>query len=456
VPAPTSETRGPTRASILGRAFAPARDLYKRGPNSFLNLNLYSFGLTGLWTSVGSVILPLMVSDMIVRGPIRFLGFELQKNGAVSVIAIVGGLVVGITQPVAGWLSDRTTSPLGKRLPYVAAGTLGLLPLTIILGGFDTFLPIILLFAGIQLFGNLAQGPANALLLDHVPPHRLGAASGVLILIRAAGGGLVVAAVLGLMANYDAADNPQWLWASLAVIAAVVALTVSWTFLTLRSHRSGRQRTDLSTSAGPPVVLESPEAPAAARERPRSGYGLFLVTLTIIVAGMSSMSMYAVFYMQDLVAPENPAQGLLLVLAIVVPTVALTVIPAGALSDRIGRSRMLVGAGLIGALGVLLLALVPRLPVVLVAAVPIGISIAAFFTVLWALANDLVAPRSAARDLGLTGIAFLIGGVLARFAGFAVDALNSQSEGLGYRVLLFVVAAAFLLMPVALRRFSRH
>ena len=443
------------KPSALQRALRPARVLHARGPASFLNLNLYSFGLTGLWTAVGSVILPLMVSDMIARGPIRFLGFEVQKNGAISIITITGGLVVGITQPLAGWLSDRTSSPLGKRLPYIAAGTIGLIPITIILGGMDTFLPLILIFIGIQFFGNLAQGPANALLRDHVPASQFGSASGALILTRALGAGLVVAAVLGLMSNYDSASSPQWLWASLAVVSAVVIITVSWTFTSLRPHGAGRESGRPLVCTGAPAT-PGPAAAPDARKEPRHGFGLFLVALTVIVAGMSSMSVYAVFYMEDMVAPENPAEGLLLVMAVMVPTVGLTVMPAGRLSDRIGRTRTLVAAGLLGAFGVLLLAFVPKLPVVLVAAVPIAISIAASFTVLWAYANDLVAPGSAARDLGLTGLAFLVGGVLARFAGFGVDALNSQSENLGYRVLLFVIAAAFVLMPIVLQRLSRH
>ena len=443
------------KPSALHRALLPARVLHARGPASFLNLNLYSFGLTGLWTAVGSVILPLMVSDMIARGPIRFLGFEFQKNGAISIIAITGGLVVGITQPLAGWLSDRTSGPLGKRLPYIAVGTIGLIPITIIVGGMDTFLPLILIFIGIQFFGNLAQGPANALLRDHVPAGQFGSASGALILTRALGAGLVVAAVLGLMSNYDSANSPQWLWASLAVVSAVVIITVSWTFTSLRPHGAGRESGRPPVSIGAPPT-PGPAAPPGAREETRHGFGLFLVALTVIVAGMSSMSVYAVFYMEDMVAPENPAQGLLLVMAIMVPTVGLTVMPAGRLSDRIGRARMLVGAGLLGAFGVLLLAFVPKLPIVLVAAIPIAISIAASFTVLWALANDLVAPGSAARDLGFTGIAFLVGGVLARFAGFGVDALNNQSENLGYRMLLFIIAAAFILMPIVLERLSHR
>jgi MFS family permease len=442
------------KASALHRALRPARVLHARGPASFLNLNLYSFGLTGLWTAVGSDILPLMVSDMIARGPIRFLGFEFQKNGAISIIAIAGGVVVGITQPLAGWLSDRTIGPLGKRLPYIAGGTIGLVPITIILGIMDTFLPLILIFIGIQFFGNIAQGPANALLRDHVPASQFGSASGGLILTRALGAGLIVAAVLGLMSNYDDAGSPQWLWASLAVVSAVVIITVSWTFTSLRPRGAGRKSGRPLVSIRAPAT-PGPAAPPDAREETRHGFGLFLIALTVIVAGMSSMSVYAVFYMEDMVAPENPAEGLLLVMAVMVPTVGLTVMPAGRLSDRIGRTRMLVAAGLLGAFGVLLLAFVPKLPVVLVAAIPTAISVSASFTVLWALANDLVAPGSAARDLGFTGLAFLVGGILARFAGFGVDALNNQSENLGYRVLLFVIAAAFILTPVVLQRMAR-
>ena len=443
------------KASALRRALRPAKVLHARGPASFLNLNLYSFGLTGLWTAAGSIILPRMVLDMSARGPIRFLGFDIQENSAVSIVLIAGLVLAGITQPLAGWLSDRTRGPLGKRLPYIAIGTIGLFPITVILGTADTLLPLILIFMGIQFFGNLAQGPANALLRDHVPASQFGSASGALILTRALGAGLVVAAVLGLMSNYDSATSPQWLWASLAVVSAVVILTVSWTFTSLRPRRAGRElnlphisvvRVDPERSGTAPVTVE----------QSRRGYAFFLVVLTVIVAGMSAMSAYGFLYMEKMVAPGNTEMALLLVVVVMVPTVAVTVIPAGRLSDRVGRTPMLVGAGLLGAFGVLLLAFVPKLPVVLVAAIPIAISVAASFTVLWALANDLVAPGSAARDLGFTGIAFLVGGVLARSAGPAVDALNNQSENLGYRVLLFVIAAAFALMPIVLQRLSRR
>jgi len=431
-------------ASFPRQAIGPLRSLYQRGPASFTNLNIYSFGLTGLWTAVGSVVLPLMVSDLIAAGPVSFFGFDFDKNGAISIIALMGGAIVGITQPVAGLLSDRTSGPLGKRLPFILVGIGGLVPLTVILGAMDALLTITLVWMGMQFFGNVVQGPANALIVDHVPPRRLGFASGALILMRAAGGGLLAAMILGLMANYDAATSPQWLWVSLAVAAAIAGATALWTVATLRPR---------GHAAPPNARTSEPEAATAVpdpRRRSRAGYYLFLVALTIVIAGMSSLSMYAVFYMEDMVGAENPAESLLLAVAIVAPTIGLTVIPAGRLSDRIGRTRTLMGAGLIGAFGVLLLALLPRLPIVLVAGIPIGVAVAAFFTIMWALANDLVAHSSAARDLGLTGVAFLVGGGMARFAGFGIDALNHQVDNLGYRTLLFVVAAAFILTPPAL------
>ena len=83
-----------------------------------------------------------------------------------------------------------------------------------------------------------------------MPSRLFGAASGALILVRAAGGGLIVAAVLGLMSNYDAVNSPQWLWASLAVVCGAVIITVSWTFTALRPHSTGRDRTGPDRASG--------------------------------------------------------------------------------------------------------------------------------------------------------------------------------------------------------------
>ena len=59
----------------------------------YVNLSIYAFGFTGLWTSVGSVILPLLVTDLAGEIPVTVLWFTLEKNGAVSIIGITGGVV---------------------------------------------------------------------------------------------------------------------------------------------------------------------------------------------------------------------------------------------------------------------------------------------------------------------------------------------------------------------------
>ena len=47
-----------------------------------------------------------------------------NRNTALGLIAAAGLLVATLTQPVIGSLSDRTRTPLGKRVPYMIAGTL--------------------------------------------------------------------------------------------------------------------------------------------------------------------------------------------------------------------------------------------------------------------------------------------------------------------------------------------
>ena len=57
----------------------------------------------------------------------------------------VGGLLVAaVVQPLIGRLSDRTRSPLGRRVPYIVAGTTavcGSLVLTLLAPNFSPSLP---------------------------------------------------------------------------------------------------------------------------------------------------------------------------------------------------------------------------------------------------------------------------------------------------------------------------
>ena len=135
---------------------------------------------------------------------------------------------------------------------------------------------------------------------------------------------------------------------------------------------------------------------------------------------------------------------------VVVLSTAATVLPAGYVADRVGRSWILILGGGLGALGAAILLFVSSFVAILLDGLIIGCSVGIMLSVTWTVANDMVSGRRAARDLGLTGIAMLVGSALARVAGVGIDALNNRSEGLGYQVMLVSICIAFIVAAIML------
>ncbi|HPL29586.1 MAG TPA: hypothetical protein PLG21_16190 [Anaerolineae bacterium] len=77
----------------------------KRGNNLFA-LNVYWFGISYLWNSLGPLVLPLLVAGLVP---------EAVKGSALGLLTAVGMVVAIIVQPLAGAISDRCTSRWGRR-----------------------------------------------------------------------------------------------------------------------------------------------------------------------------------------------------------------------------------------------------------------------------------------------------------------------------------------------------
>ena len=414
---------------------------------------MYAFGLSGVWTASGAGILPFKVLEALELGNVEIFGYALDKNGALGVLSLLGLAVASLAQMGAGLLSDRD-SRLGSRLPYLLLGGFGLAVMTIVFGFATSFISLLLVVTAMQLFGNVGQGPANALIIDHVSVHQRGQAAGVLNLWRLLGAGSITVIVLQFMSRYDAAESPEWLWYSVALMITVLIPSILWTvraarptgglFIpTIRRPESeiGPKETTLKTqSTGKPRISRS--------------YLAFLVALAFAIAAMSSMQIYALFFLQDVVGLENPAAGADKLVIVIVVTAALTVLPAGYLSDRFGRSTLFAVAGSAGISAALLLLFVNSIGPTLAVGVVVGIAVGLFMTLTWAVANDLVRRGSAARELGYTSLATLAGAAAARISGIGIDELNDVSENLGYKAILIAVAVAFALAAIILARVS--
>ncbi len=450
------------RGNILLRKVPAVLAPWRRGPSSLTNLNAYAFGLSAVFTGVGSGVMPLMITGLTDRGRIHFLWMDMDKNGGIAIVSLAGLIIAALIQPVAGYLSDRSNTTPGQRTQFLAVGAVGLGLAVLSLGFADVFLAMLAATIAIQVFGNIIQGPAQALLIDHVPPSRMGSAAGLLNVFKVAGAGIAVVAVLLLMNNYqirlrngDVEAARVWLWTSLVLVLIVMLISVGWTSLSLRHRRAGgalpafaQDERDLPSRTVSDAAAPSGPKPTTLRGE----YLWFLVSLVFVVGAMSAMQVYSIPFLEDAVGLENPALDAALLAIVLTVTAGAVAVPAGRLQDRFGHRVLLLIAAGFGAAGALLLLSASALAHVLLIGVPLGIAIGIFLSVTWAMANGLVPRTKAAQNLGYTSLATLLGAVLGRLGGPGIDALNANTPKLGYDVMLGIVALAFIISPLLLTR----
>lgn len=434
----------PSSGHILSRAASSVASTWAMGPASLFNLNAYAFGVSALFTGIGTGIVPVLVLELTDHGPIPFLWFRLDDNAAVALVSLFGLFMAAVAQPLAGYMSDR----LGKRTTVMAGGMAALAVAAFSLGFARGYEAILASVVAVQFAGNFTQGPANALLLDHVPPHRIGAAAGMLNVFKVAGAGVFVIIIFLIMDNYDPDTGRVWLWTSVLLVITAMLAASAWTVLTVRKVKPGVPSG--VANHGRPAV--SPARPASQTPTRRRPYYLFLASLAFVIAAMSAMQVYSLPFLKNAVDLAEPARAAAMLALIVAVFTALTAVPAGRLQDRFGHRNLIFAAGLLGGAGALLLLLADSLVPVMFIGILVGMCIGIFVSVTWAMANSLVRRNAAGRDLGLTSVAVLAGAALARVAGPGIDALNNRSPELGYQVLLGAIALAFFVSPVLLVR----
>jgi MFS family permease len=162
---------------------------------------------------------------------------------------------------------------------------------------------------------------------------------------------------------------------------------------------------------------------------------------------------------QGVVDPGERAAWEVATLALAVAATALATIPAGRLSDRIGRKRVIYLACLIGAIGMTVVAIAPVPAVAVPGAVIVGVGSGAFLAVDWALMTDIIPKAESGRYMGLSNVATATNGVVVLLlGGLIIDAFFRADAGsLGPRVAMLTAVAwfaigALLLRPVDERR----
>ncbi len=395
----------------------------------YIGMNVYWFGLAFLWNGLHPIILPAML-----------LGFvpESLKNTYLGALTF-GGLILAMAiQPLAGALSDRTPGRWGRRRPWILVGMLLVLAVLAAMARVDSLGGLVVTYILLQLASNTAHGPAQGLIPDLVPEERHGLAAGVKNLFEMSG--LIATSLVAgkLMSDGNAA-------LALTVTAAVVAVTALLT------------------------ILGTPEAPAAGATAPTAvqtlrvdlsrapGYARLLVSRFLVLTGIYTVQAFAQYYIRDRIQAPDPAAVTGSLMATIGLALTVLVFPAGYLSDRFGRLRLNQFAGVLAALGILMLLPLRSVPPLYVAGAVIGAATGIFLSVNWALATDMVPQDEAGKYLGLSNLATAGAGAASRLGGPLIDSLNALRPGefLGYPALLLLAALSIFVGTLIAHRLSR-
>jgi Na+/melibiose symporter-like transporter len=397
-------------------------------PSDYLEITVFGFALTALWQSLHSIILPQRLLDFVP---------EAHKNTYLGFLTLTGLLLAMLVQPVAGGMSDRSRIKWGRRRPFILIGGVAALVLIPGIGLANGFISIFVIYCLLQIASNTAQGPYQAFIPEFVPEDKRGRASGVKALLEVAGGAILVYISSIFLDRYTAGEGSGWLWLVLAILMFVMAAALAITLFSVKESPAYATIHQISFTK-----KFSQEAKEIFSNRVMMW---FLVSRLLIYMAFTTIQQFALYFLTDVIGVTNPAMATAKFLIFAVAGMLIIVWPAGYFSDKWGRKPISIGAGLLGAIGIGVIAISREYNTILWAAGLIGMAMGAFNSANWALATDLAAKGEEARYLGIANVATAGGAALARAIGPAIDFFNGRQPLLGYNVMLWACIVYFVL-----------
>jgi MFS family permease len=406
-----------------------------------LTLNAYWVGLSFKWNALHPIILPAVLLNFVP---------DERKNTYLGLLTFVGLLLAMVIQPLSGAISDCWVSRWGRRRPLMALGTLFDFVFLALLAWAGGLTWLVIGYIGLQFSSNIAQGPAQGLLPDRVPPEQLGAASSWKNVMDMTS--LIIASLLaGRLLDPVTRDPTLIMLVLMGTIAVATAITV------LGTREKPSPPTPLPWGEGSSVEGNFRDLRALRRDifhidfRSNSAYWWLIAERGSFLLGIYGVQAFAQYYLQDVIRVADPPKQTGDLLAVLTLSLVVLVLLGGWLSDKFGPKRILYIASFLAAAGMLLM-LIPRdIPGLMATGGVLGAGIGLFLTANWALANKLAPSDEAGKFLGLTNLATAGSGALARLEGPALDWLNGLWPGqwAGY-TWLFVFGAVCILFSMFL------
>ena len=383
----------------------------------------------GLWLAIYA---PLQV---LLPEQVASLHDHITKNGIpsgadavlLSVVMGVGAIASLLANPVVGTLSDRTTSPRGRRHPWtVACALTGAFGIVVVAASPAIWVMAIGWFiAELGLGGMLAT--LTAALPDRVPANQrgtLGALLGISQMLGTVLGALIVTVIVTRM-------SAGYLTCAAIVIAGALLFTL----------RTPDERLPVEFKPVLPVKAALRRLWVSPRRYPDFGWGW--LTHFLVNLGNDLGTLYLLYFLGDGAHYHDPQTGLLILMALYAVALLIASAACGTLSDRTGRRKpFVIASAAVMAVAAGILAASPTWSMALLAAPLLGAGYGTYWAAAPALLTQVLpAAADRAKDLGLINIAYSLPLVVAPLvAGVVLGLMNSYSALFALAGLVTVIA----------------
>jgi MFS family permease len=404
---------------------------------SMVVMNLYWLGLSFMWNSLHVLILPAVLLNFVP---------ENLKNSYLGLLTFFGLILAMIIQPISGAVSDRWPSRLGRRRPLIIIGTLLDFVFLACLAWAGGIWMLFIGYIGLQITSNIAHGPTQGLMPDLVPADQLGTASGIKTSIDMVG--MIVSSLLTgrLMTPTDPKAT-----LALVVVAAILAVGAGITIIGTREQPSTAQ-------FDRPNLRGLWKSTFNVDLKANRSFAWLIVSRLFWLSGIYGIQSFAQYFVRDRLDVPNPVQTTGDLLAAIVVSLVIFSLVSGWLCDKFGRKLVLVLAGVLGAVGSLLLMFVNTPNQLLIFGSIMGVGLGMFLSANWALANELAPIAEAGKFMGLTNLATAGAGAIGRLEGPVIDWLNNAKPGAwnGWSFMFIFGAVCIVISTVLLVKIPGH
>ncbi len=418
-----------------------------------LQISMFWFALNMIWGGF-EVFQQVRVGQLTASwAPLPLVGglmVQDWKGVALGIMELVAMFVAALTMPIAGSISDYTSSRWGRRKPYILFGALATVLAFLAVTAAPTFVLLILAFALLQWTSNVARGPFAGLVPDLVPEPQVGRASGLmgLMLMLGLGAGFLVAGT-GIPTGEFTVQ--------MVLIGLVIGATGIGTVLWVPNGPPGKERHGRSWGS---VAKET----FGTDILDQHDYVFLLGSRFCILMGAGFFLNVSLIYLTDVMRIPNTdvhvlglklsQQQLWIYAAMAVSTLASAIgtLPSARLSDRVGRKPVIYASTAVGATGSAIIAAAPEPAYVLVGSALMGLAAGIFLSVDWALMTEIIPKASAGRYMGLSNIVEATNGPVGTALVGLLWALIGAALGTvaGGRISIFAATGVFALGAVLL------